>query len=301
MPIFHQKLRDLQGLEESFLGHRLSSNPSYGFLPQYQFFLDNQERWSAESTKIQGRILAKVPCDCEAAWIQWREFRSAQAEITSIFFIEIFFRGLVTGLELPRPGKSKTCDLAVRFDPSSEIVYLEVKAQSGQQRGDRHPLSSNGSLFTPHGEEDLSSWLFNQEKISTKNGKLMVPKCQDVAAKGADALLAMIDIFQWETADLVALGKYLAPDFQSVDESIFKRKSLGNAKLNRRYTNRISVVTIVVGLETTRMMCGLREIWLFNESKMQSVLILRAVGAAAILHGSPKAHRARRTTHRTRW
>jgi hypothetical protein len=296
----YEKLKNVPGFADSFLERILKENPQYGFLPKYRYFVDNKNRW-AESFRIQDRILAPVSLESGAAWNQWRQFRSAQAEVTAIFLVEISLRGRVTDLELPQPGINKTCDLATEFE--QKTVYLEVKAQSGQQHADegKHPLSGGSILFSPQFEEDLSSWLFDQGKISSKTGMPMIPKCKEAAEKGADVLLAFMDIFQSQTTDLISLGQHLVPDYQGVETGTFMRKSIGNAKLNRRYPTQLDVVTIIAGERTTSKFCNLREIWLCNDSGSETILILRASGVSAILSPRPMAGFSRGGRHRTRW
>lgn len=282
MSTVHPKLANLHGLQESFLGHRLQVNDNYGFLPHYLYFLRNLDKWPA-SAQIQKRLLASVSTDCEVAWKQWREFRSAQAEVTSIYLVENYFRGNIVDLEVSRPGTKKSCDISVQFGGREALVYLEVKAQSGQQHGDKHPLSREAYLFTPQGEEDLMSWLFDPRTSST-TGAPMVPFCKQASDKGADALLAMIDIFQWKTTDLSTLGQYLVPDCEAIDEVIFtKTPEEPEFEFSPR---KLTVFIIQAGAQVSKKMGCLREIWLFNDSALDKLLVIRAAGVSAVLPGA---------------
>jgi len=202
-------VNSLNGFNESFLGHSVRDNPNYGFIPHFEFFLENKHRWN-NATRVLNRILAPVPTDPTVAWETWRQFRSAQAEITSIFLVESSFQGSVEELEVAKPGATKSCDICARF-PTKGQVYIEVKAQSGQQHGDKHPLHDGTIGFTPQAEDDLRSWLF-EPKISSKTGKPMKPYCCHAAEKSADVLLAMTDIFFEQSKDLLSLGRVLFPD-----------------------------------------------------------------------------------------
>lgn len=208
-------MTSLPGFDESFLGHKLHKNPTYGFLPHFEYFLTNQERWR-RSGDVLDRILAPIPGEIAAAWETWRQFRSAQAEITSIFLVEACFEGTVEELEAvkpdkPRsPGSDKSCDICARFR-SGDKFYIEVKAQSGQQHGGKHPLYSGPIGFAPQAEDDLRSWLF-EEKVSSTTGELMKPYCRLAANKSADVLLVMTDIFPERSNNALSLGRILAPD-----------------------------------------------------------------------------------------
>jgi len=168
------QFNNLNGFEESFIGCKFRQNQEYGFIPHFKYFLENKYRW-CRTDEILNRILAKVPEDIKQAWNVWVQFRSAQAEITCIFIIENYLMGQVRDIEVARPGLTKCCDIMARFNSDNDF-YLEVKAQSGQQKhGDKpkHPCS-DGIDFEPRFKEDLRSWLFD-EKLSESTGELMVP------------------------------------------------------------------------------------------------------------------------------
>lgn len=267
----------LPGFDESFLGHKLHKNPAYGFLPHFEYFLTNQERWR-RSGDVLDRILAPIPGEQAAAWETWRQFCSAQAEITSIFLVEACFEGAVEELEAVKtansgsPGSAKSCDICARFR-SDDKFYFEVKAQSGQQHGDKHPLYSGPIGFAPQAEDDLRSWLFD-EKVSSTTGELMKPYCRQAANKSADILLVMTDIFPERSNNALSLGRVLCPDRQNE----FRKFSGSNSGLD--------VIAVEAGDETCKKMCGLREIWLFNSSRLTEMLALHARNTVPILFGN---------------
>jgi len=201
--------------ERSFLARRIRQNPEYKFQPHYLYFLNNRYRWN-NTDQIQKRILAEIPDDNAQAWNCWRQFRSAQSEITSIFLIENCLNGEVTGIEVSPPGVEKSCDIAARFT-NQEVFFLEVKSQSGQQHGDKHPATDGPIEFTPQGEEDLRSWLF-EERLSNKTGEPMTPLATQASEKGAHVLIAFTDIFHWETSNADSLAQYLAPDSRKISK-----------------------------------------------------------------------------------
>lgn len=258
----------LEGFKESFIGYAIRDNPKYGFLPHFRYFLKNKHRW-ANSLGVLKRILARVPEDSNMAWEVWRQFRSAQAEITSVFLVENYFQGKVVELEVAKPDITKPCDIRAKF-PSGKESYLEVKAQSGQQHGDKHPLSSGPIGFTPQSEKDLRSWLL-EERTSSKTGELMKPYCHQAAEKAADVLISMTDIFLQESTNMLSLGKRLSPDFGR----ILCKETSG--------TIRRQLFVVEGGEEISRKMCGLKEVWIFNNSRLNEVLVIRARNSNAVL------------------
>ena len=265
------QLASLPGFCDSFLGHRLREQPNYGFLPHYAFFLENCHRWK-KWTDIQKRIVAPVSNDPIIAWKEWRQFRSAQAEISAAYLIENNLSGRINDLEVARPGCKKSCDILATFKCQSSL-YLEVKAQSGQQHGSQHPLSKSNS-FTPQGEEDLSSWLF-EPRVSQSTGNAMVPYCIQASRKEADVLIAMTDIMQWNTEGLVQLGKFLVPDALAESHQSLLAPNNGNAGL--------AVTSFDAGASTKERMGNLQEVWLFNESASNGLLVIRTHGIRPIL------------------
>lgn len=171
-------------------------------------------------------------------------------------------------LEVAKSGSSKSCDIRAKF-PSWDELYIEVKAQSGQQHGDRHPLSSEAIGFTPKSEEDLRRWLF-EERTSSLTGELMKPCCRQAAEKGADVLIAMTDIFPEEHTDMLSLGKRLTNAGR-----VWCRRVARAAKLQ---------LFIVKGDEgVLSKMCGLKEVWVLNDSRSNEVLVIRARESNAVL------------------
>lgn len=264
---------DLEGFEKSFIGNTVRRNPKYAFLPHFEHFLKNKYRW-CNTDQVLNRILAGVPEESEKAWETWRQYRSAQAEITAIFLIENYLYGKVQDLEVARPGFSKRCDIHARFNSGNEY-YLEVKAQSGQQHGTKHPLADGIEEFSPQSEEDLLSWLFT-EKSSSRTGMPMQPYCSQASEKGADVLIAMDDIFEEESESTRSLGKLLVPDHRKIENKDFRRNK----------SDCLSAVIMEAGKETTRKMQGLREVWVFDNSKLGEMLIIHAENSDIILTSS---------------
>ena len=267
-----KKYRDLDGFDESFLGKTCQENPDYSFLPHFDYFLENLSRWSGgQEHLVLRRILDKVPENRQNAWEVWRQYRSAQAEITAIFLIENYLCGKVRDLEVARPGFSKRCDMYARFNPGIEY-YLEVKAQSGQQHGNKHPRTDGIQEFLPRYEEDLRSWLFD-EKSSSRTGMPMQPYCAQASKKGADVLIAMDDIFEEESDTMRSLGKVLVRDHQEIVSKDFRRNK----------SDCLSAVIVEAGNATTRKMQGLREVWIFDNSRLGQMLIIHAENNDTIL------------------
>lgn len=218
-----------------------------------------------------GRILAQVPANLDEAWEVWRQFRSAQAEITSVFAVESIFQGKVDAIEVSKHGFRKPCDIRAQFPPYSEL-YIEVKAQSGQQYGDKHPLSGEPIGFTPQFESDLQSWLFEQ-KVSSKTGKPMKPHCLQAAEKSADILMTITDIFLQERGDLLSLARQLSPD----QVRTVQKTTSGEVKCN--------LLIVEGGEETSRKMCGVKEVWVMNTSRLEEMLVIHSMGDNSI-HGT---------------
>ncbi len=161
------------------------ANIEYPFWAEFEYFLSNAERLG-NIQEILRKVSSAAPfdLDIDKAWERYRDFRSAQFEITAIFLIERYFAGTVTQL-IPQ-STVPTPDFEVQLGKNK--VTIEAKAQSGQQHGDKHPRSSDPILFDPREETDLLSWLF-QEKPSSRNGKPMKPQAIAAERKGADILV----------------------------------------------------------------------------------------------------------------
>lgn len=284
-------MRRLQGFDESFLGERLSKNPGYNFLPHYLYFLSKIRRWK-NAAQIQARILRAVPDESSDAWKAWIEFRSAQGEVTAIFFVENYLRGEVDHVEVSPPGHTKSCDLSARFI-SGATCYLEIKSQSGQQHGDRHPLAIGEREFAPQGEEDLRSWLFDEGRLSSRTGEPMIPQCIQASKKGADVLVAMTDIFHWKTEDFRSLGRFLVSDFQDESNVTYRRKfrrQLSCRNIIGWFQQRIglkgdvlNVHILEAGSASSPKMGSLREVWLLKSSAPAEMTVIRSRGAQPVL------------------
>ena len=131
--------------KKTFLYDRLAT-PNYGFWPHLEYFLSQMHRFGNSKSIIE-RLSLIVPASMETskAWGQWRIFRSAQSEITSIYIIENYFKGLVEEI-IPKQNKP-TSDF--RIELSNEHYLVEIKAQSGQQEGSIHPREEGVNHFSP--------------------------------------------------------------------------------------------------------------------------------------------------------
>lgn len=280
-PLSEPWLRANDQNNSTFIGSKFHNNPNYGFLPHLEYFIENKDRWQG-SENILDKLIRTVPTDPTEAWEEWRQFRSAEAEVTAIFLIENYLTGRVAGLEVRRPSCKKDCDIAAYFD--EEELFIEVKAQSGQQHGDKHPLSNDFIGFNPKDEDDLRSWLF-EEKISSRDGKPMKPYCVQASEKKADILFVITDIFNWKSNNMEGLGRSLAPDSDNFFSKILRRKHQTNSKI-RNLLGRIvklfsfkkdymSAKMLVAGTQTSSRMHALREIWFYDHHYFPEFLIIR--------------------------
>lgn len=278
---FDSQVRTDTRFSKSFIGHLFLNNPKYKFISHLEYFLKNRRRWQS-SEDILERLLIEVPADVEEAWKEWRQFRSAQAEVTAIFLIENYLSGNITGLEVPRGSNTKTCDIVVNFGEKES--FIEVKAQSGQQHGDKHPLSNELTSFQGKSEDDLHSWLF-EGKISSRDGKIMKPYCFQASEKDADILIAMIDIFFAQSKSLDNIPEVICPDSKHAYDKLYHRKRAKNKMLDgflRRFEkiifnkqDHLKIKVIYAGSETRQKMRGLKELWLFDESYLPDMLIIK--------------------------
>lgn len=110
-------------------------------------------------------------------------------------------------MEIIPVKKKRTSDIKVKL--ANKEYLIEIKAQSGQQHGSKHPRARGSNEFSPDFELDLKSWLF-EEKISSRNGKPMKPRTIDADEQGAEILMAMIDHFT-EIQDIKELVSLLCP------------------------------------------------------------------------------------------
>lgn len=280
-PLSESLIRTNDRTNSTFIGREFSNNPDYGFLPHLEYFLENKGRWPG-SENILNKLLKTVPGDSEEAWEEWRKFRSAEAEVTAIFLIENYLAGRATGLKVQRPSCKKDCDIAAYFN--EEELFIEVKSQSGQQHGDKHPLSNDFIGFYPKDEDDLRSWLF-EKKISSRDGKPMKPYCIQASEKKADILFVMTDIFNLKSNNMQELGRFLAPDADNFSSKNFYRKHQTSSKVQillRRIVKLFSlkkdymIAKIVsAGAQTSSRMHCLREIWFYDHHYFPEFLIVR--------------------------
>lgn len=248
----------LADYKDTFLYDRLC-NPNYGFWPHLEHFLVNIKRF-ANHESITERLSLVVPIemDLHKAWAKWQKFRSAQSEVTTIFIIENYFSGQV--LEIIPVNKKPTPDIIVSLN---DYEYkIEIKAQSGQQHGTKHPRAKGWNSFSPKDEVDLKSWLF-EEKISSRNGKPMKPKTLEAEEKGADILVAMTDYFNTihDVADQVAI---VCPDSEFID----------NKNFNTKMVSPLTAHLFKSVYPIKRSLMNLKEIWLFDECHLDRFVVL---------------------------
>ena len=257
-PKITEFISQLSNREETFLYERMS-NSNYGFWPEFEYFLSHIKRFdNYESNLKRLSVTAPLSMGNDKAWNMWQIFRAAQSEITVIFLIEKYLQGLV--LEIIPEASVQTPDLRIRFDQNELLV--EIKAQSGQQHGDKHPMATGCTLFDPKDENDLKSWLF-EDRISSRNGKAMKPKVLEAEDKGADILIAMIDIFN-TIDDIESQASFICPNSNFIE---MEEIQIGNGKsLKLHFFKAI----FPVSQELSR----LREIWLFDESHLDRFMVL---------------------------
>jgi hypothetical protein len=173
--------------KDTFLFDRLE-NIDDPFWAELEYFLLNSERLG-DTREVLRKLCSEAPLclEIDKAWERQRDFRSAQFEITAVFLIEKYFGGKVA---LIPESHTPTPDFEVELNQGRFTV--EAKAQSGQQHGDKHPRHNGSIMFTPKGESDLRSWLF-EEKISSRSGKPMVPQVLAAEKKAADVLVCQTD------------------------------------------------------------------------------------------------------------
>lgn len=251
-------ISELPQRQESFLADRLDSL-EYGFWPHFEYFLENIERWNNNASILKRLSLAApLSMETQEAWGKWQQFRSAQSEVTTIFLIENYFLGRI--LEIVPECEKQTPDLEI--DLGGQRLMIEVKAQSGQQKGDRHPRANGPCLFEPKDEVDLKSWLF-EKKISSRNGKPMKPKTVEGDEKGADILCAMTDIFFFEQ-EFKSSVSLLCPD----SKFIAKKCVLSSSG------ERLEAHFFAAHYPTDLKLCKLKEIWLYHESRLDEFIAL---------------------------
>lgn len=239
-------IADLPCPIETFLSD-YKSNVKYPFWAEFEYFLSNTERLG-NTQEIVRKISSVAPMnmDSNRAWGNWRDFRSAQFEITAIFLIEKYFGGEIT--QLVPHSKVPTPDFEVRLNQGNFMI--EAKAQSGQQHGNKHPRQNGTILIDTKDEIDLLSWLF-EETISSRNKKAMEPQAMAAEKKGADILICQTD-YRATKADLLSQVSVLCPQNKLKE------------KITLQSANRKAI--IITFFQATypgaRQITKLKEIWL---------------------------------------
>ncbi len=265
----------------SFIEIRRQKNPDYKFIPHLEYFQNNCNRWDKKKVEdILQHINKPVPEDIDKAWEVWRRFRSAQAEISAIYLIEQFFRGEVKEIEACRSGTRKTCDFLAEINDKD--FFIEVKAQSGQQKQKKddkdysykHPLCYF-QRFEAKFEDDFFSWLF-EKRESSRSRKPMRPMCQIASVdKKADVLVAMTDIFYDDTNNTEELASLLLWPDCSEGFDIIKGDNF-----------KVHIAT--AGVVTLNDMYDLKEIWIFDNVKLNELLIIKRPGQTLSIEENSK-------------
>ena len=186
----HKLITELPAPDNTFLSNRKIFYPECPFWAELEYFLLKIHKYGNTKEIIRKLSLeAPLNMNVEKAWGLWQQFRSAQFEVSAIFFIEKYFKGKI--IEIIPEGKKKSSDFKVLLN--QEELLIEAKAQSGQQDGDKHPRCRGSILFDPKEENDLYSWLFNEKNISSRNNKLMVPMAIEAENKEAKILICQTD------------------------------------------------------------------------------------------------------------
>lgn len=247
-----------ESFRDTFL-YDYSSNDSYGFWPYFEYFLSNLDRFvNPESILKRLSITAPISMELDKAWNRWQIFRSAQSEVTCIFLIEKAFMGNV--LEIVPEDKVPTPDLKVNF--GNHALLIEIKSQSGQQHGDKHPRKNGWTMFDPQDENDLKSWLFI-EKISSRGGKPMKPKAREADEKGAHILAALTDFFT-TINDIKSQASFICPGCELVDTKAIQFQE----------GKPLTVHFFQAELPLFPKPDILKEIWLFDESHLDRFIVL---------------------------
>jgi len=247
-----------------------SLKDEYGFWPHFEYFLLNLERFENSSSVLKKLSLpAPMSMNKDDAWGKWREFRSAQVEITAIYIIEKIFKGNV--LEIVPEDEKPTPDLRVNLN--DQELFVEIKAQSGQQHGDKHPRVKDSIItFDPKDEEDLESWLFTKRK-SSRNGKLMQPKILEADNQGAHILLAVTDYFK-SIDDVEARASIVCPNCKLIaTKNIESQPGVFGA-----------VYFFLAKFPLHKELKQLKEIWLFDESNLNEIFVLFQEGCSLLNH-----------------
>lgn len=231
----------------------------YGFWPDLEYFLENLNRLG-NSNSILKRLSIAAPMSMETsqAWNRWQTFRSAQMEVTAIFLIETAFNGKV--LEIIPEDNVPSPDLKVNL--GKRELLIEVKSQSGQQHGDKHPRSNDCVMFDPQDESDLKSWLFI-ERTSSRSGRPMKPKVVEAEEKGAHILFAQTDFFS-SMGDIKRQASFICPGC----------KLVGTVTIQTLTGKPLSAHFFQCEFPVTSQLDKLREIWLIDESHLERFFVL---------------------------
>lgn len=257
-PNIYQYIIGLENFEDTFLYDYLSSH-DYQFWQDLEYFLTIKNRLKHyQSILNRLSVLAPMSMEINKAWNNWRTFRAAQSEVTSIFLIENLFLGRV--LEIVPESRTKTPDLMVMLDDQERAI--EVKTQSGQQHGDVHPRAKGVCLFDPKDEDDLRSWLF-EEKQSSRNHKPMKPKVVEAEEKGAHILMAMTDIFPMIN-DIKFQVSSICP----------KNRLVGTETIQIQEGKPLTVYFFQADFPISQKLHSLKEIWLFDDSNLNRFIVL---------------------------
>lgn len=245
--------------KDTFLHARLDDTPDYKFWPHLEYFFLKMQRFGNYESIIERlSLVAPLKMGIDEAWEKWRQFRSAQSEITAIFIIENYLKGQVLEI-IPINKRKPTPDIKVRL--SNNEYLIEIKAQSGQQRGSKHPMAKGSNLFSPDNELDLKSWLF-EERISSRNGRPMEPKTLKADKQGAAILFAMTDIMTMR--DIKGQVSLICPDNEFIEKMELSVDTLD--PFAAHFYN--ATFPVKSGL------INLKELWLFNESHLDRFLVL---------------------------
>lgn len=247
-----------KNLGDTFL-YDYSSNDSYGFWPDFEYFLSNLDRFvNSESILRRLSIPAPMSMEIDQAWNRWQIFRAAQSEVTSIFLIEKAFIGNV--LEIVPEDRVPTTDLKVNL--GNHELLIEIKSQSGQQHGDKHPRTKGCIMFDPQDENDLKSWLFI-ERISSRSGKLMKPKALEADEKGAHILATLTDFFT-TINDIKSQVSFICPGCKLVDIKTIQFQE----------EKPLTVHFFQAEFPLSPKPDNLKEMWLFDESHLDRFIVL---------------------------
>jgi hypothetical protein len=234
------------------------SNVDYPFWAEFEYFLSNNYRYG-NAQEILQKLSSQAPLelDINKAWENWRDFRSAQFEVTAIFLIERYFGGKTIRF-IPQ-GKTPMPDFEVQLNPGTFMI--EAKTQSGQQHGDKHPRGDDFSRFHPKDETDLRSWLF-EEKISSRNGKVMEPMVKAAEKKVADILICQTDYIKTKKNFLSQIS-VLCPQNKLIEKTTLYGTS----------GKPIEVWFFQVSYPCAYQLKNLKEIWLCNLSSSDYKLV----------------------------